>query len=714
MSAPPAAPKPTPPPPPRRALPQEEVLDWRALVIALREKLWVVIVTAVIGAGAGWAYLKRSKPVYESRATLEVEDRQRVVKFEEVSTAELRDTATMNTAAATILSRTFLMSLAAYEKFHERPGFFSEWNSSRLPTPDDAVGVLAGSLMGSVRQNTRLIDIRARHPNAQMARDIANAAATGIIRFGLEQRAQVAGLANDFLSQEAARLKAKLEASEMALQRYRDDNKAVSLGDNQNLVVAQLNDLNGKLSAATAERVQLEADVAAFKSLGGNMEEAMSLRSMANHPTISGLTQAIAQKKSEFAVLKNRYRPGHPKYKALQAELAALEQQLAKAIPDVATQLDAAYAAAKGNEQRYREALAEQEQKALELDRLGVKFKMLTRDVESDKSMYESVLSRMKEVDLTKGMELNNMRLHENAGLPGAPAWPVPGKILVTSVGGGILAGIGLVWLLFFLDRSIKTVDQAEKQLGIPVMAAVAMKKGAGLGGALEVWKEPHGSVAESFRSLRAMASLLGREEDRRSFLMTSAVPSEGKTFCSANYALSLALQGHRTLLVDADLRKPRISAAFFGENRKPGLTEYLIGKASVAHAAHDTEVETLKIMPAGERSPNPAELLTGDGIRALLFEALKYYDRVIFDTAPVVAVSDTLVIAPHVDTVFLVAQWSKTPITVVQRAVGMLRSAGKAPSGMVLNQLPGTSRSYYYYYSPGYYGSKGVYGAPA
>jgi capsular exopolysaccharide synthesis family protein len=705
----------SPPPSVRRALPQQDAFDWRALLIALREKLWIVIVFMAVGAAAGWASMNRTQPIYEARATLEVEDKQRIMNFEEVSSEELHDASTMNTVAATVSSRTFLASVAAREKFHEIPGFLPTpaGAAAHVTTPDDAIGVLAGSLSASVRKMTRLIDITARHTNPEMAKLIANAAANGLIRFGLEQRAQVSVLANEFLTAEALRMKNKLEASEMALQKYRDDNKAVSLGDNQNLVVAQLNDLNSKLSAATAERVQLESDVTSLKSFASNPDAALNLRSVASHPAVTALNLALAQKKSEFAVLKNRYRPKHPKYIALQTELTDLEAQLAKAVPDVVAQLESTFAAAKANEEKYRVALADQEQKALELDRLGVKFKVLTRDVEADKSMYQSVLGRMKEVDLTKGMELNNLRIQERAET-GAPASAGPSKIMGTCIGGGFVAGVALIWLLFFLDRSIKTVDQVERALDLRVMAAVSVTKGAGKGGSLQVWKQPHGVVAESFRSLRAMSSLLGREEERRTFIMTSAVPSEGKTFCSSNFALSLALQGQRTLLVDADLRKPRVSGIFFKEDRKPGLTEFLTGKASMEEAAHDTEVELLKVMPAGERAPNPAELLRESGIKSLLDEALKIYDRVVIDTAPVVAVSDTLLIAPHVDTVFLVAQWGKTPITVVQRAVHMLRNAGKPPSGLVLNKMPASSRSYYYYYSPGTYGSKGVYGAPA
>lgn len=699
----------------RRAPPQEQPLDWRSLIIALRERLWLIIVFTAVGIAAGWAYLKRSQPMYEARATLEVEEKQRIMKFDEVSTDELRDISTMNTVAATVLSRTFLASLAAREKFQEKPGFFSnQTGAASQATVDDVVGVLAGSLTATVRKFTRLIDITARHANPDIAKEIANAAADGLIRFGLEQRAEVAGLANDFLLTEAKRLKAKLEASEMALQGYRDENKAFSLGDNQNLVVAQLNDINGKLSAATADRVQLESDITALKSYGTKPETAVNLRSVASHPSVAGPSQALAQKKSELAVLKTRYKPKHPKYIALQTEITDLEAQLNKAIPDVVAQIESTYESAKVNEQKYRDALAAQELKALDLDRLGVKFKVLQRDVESDKSMYQSVLERMKEVDLTKGMELNNLRPQEYAETPGAPSWPMPAQVLVASGGAGLGIGLALVYLIFFLDRSIKTVTQVESKLGLPVMAAVTMKKSAGRAGALQAWKEPHGGVAEAFRSLRAMATLLGREEERRSFLITSALPTEGKTFCSSNYALSLALQGKRTLLIDADLRRPSVSGVFFGKSLKPGLTEYLVGKASLDEAAHDTEVELLKVLPAGERSPNPAELLTGSAMKSLLEEALNHYDRVIIDTAPVVAVSDTLLIAPLVDTVFLVAQWGKTPMVVVQRAVDSLRNAGRSPSGIVLNKLPVNSRSHYYYYSPGAYGSEGVYGAPA
>jgi len=692
----------------------EDDFDWRPLIMAVRERLWLVIVMPVLGAAIGFAYIKRTPPTYESRTTVEIEDRHQVVNVEEVSGSELRDIATMNTVAATIQSRTFLATVAGREKFHERKGFFGPNSGSQPRTAADVVGVLAGSLKGTMRRETRLLDITARHTDPEIARDIANAAGEGLIRFGMEQKARAVVLANDFLVQEAKRLKDELEKSENELQQYRTENKAVSLEKDQNLVVAELNNLNTKLSEAKSRRAQIETDFNALTALKGNANETLQLRSVSDHPLISSLTQAISAKKSEIAVLRNRYKPKHPKYVALQTQLNNLEEQLRGSLPDIATQLRSSLENARTNEVKIGEALAAQEKKALELDQLAVKYNVRKRDVDTNTTMYQTVLSRLKEVDLTKGMENNNLKVQETASLRDLPVWPSASRVYGASIGGGLMFALGLAYLLHFMDRSIKTVQQAERTLGLPVMAAVSLGKKDGDTGGLDAWKLPHGSIAESFRSLRAMASLLGKEEDRKTFLITSAVPGEGKTFCSSNYAAILAQQGLRTLLIDADLRKPRVSEVFFGEHRKPGLTDYLVGRTGLGQSVHPSGLENLTIMPAGERAPNPAELLAGGGVKHLLVEAMEHFDRIIIDSAPVVAVSDSLLLAPLVDTVFQVLQWSKTPAPVIARAISMLRDAGKAPAGLILNQLPINSGSYYYYYTPGYYGSKGVYGAPA
>lgn len=691
---------------------EEGHFDWRGVLATARTKLWLLILLPVIGGGAGWAYLQKTPNTYEARATLEFEEKQNVVKFDDVSAGSLESREAMNTVSATITSRSMLEFVAERDRLYERPGLLAPGTKEK--TPQAAAARMAGMVKAVVRKDTRLLDIFVTSEDPRIAKDVAESVAAGVIRYGIEQKARAAGFATEFLVQEADRLKKKLESSELALQKYRDDNNAISLEDNQNLVVDQLKDMSTQFSSASTARVQLETDFATIDAMkDASPETLLQLKSVASLPAVLAVTQAMAAKESEFSILKQRYKHKHPKYTAMEAEVNNLRDQLKLTLADSKKLLQATYEASKVNEEKFRTALSSNEQKAMDLNRMAIQYNVLKREMETDKSLYDSVLARLKEVDLTKGLEKNELSIQDLPQIPSVPVWPSFSKVMTASVGAGMMVAVGIILLVHFMDRTIKTVDQAEKTLGLSVMAAVGRSKTLEKD-VQEIVKEPHGAVAESFRSLRVMTTLLGPESERRVFLLTSALPSEGKTFCSANFAISLAQQGLRTLIIDADLRKPRVSMALFGENRKPGLTELLVGKHPIQEVCHRAETENLYVIPAGEKSPNPAELLAGKQFPLILEQALKHFDRVIIDTAPVIAVSDTLLLLPYVQTVMLVVKWSSTPKQVIQRAIGMLRGAGKIPSGIVLNQMPAKSGSYYYYYSPGYYGSKGVYGASA
>jgi len=237
-------------------------------------------------------------------------------------------------------------------------------------------------------------------------------------------------------------------------------------------------------------------------------------------------------------------------------------------------------------------------------------------------------------------------------------------------------------------------------------------------GTALVVKDDRSGIVAEAFRDLRATIAMNVRMENQRSFLFTSALPSEGKSFSSANFSTTLAHQGLRTLLIDADLRKPSISRLFFGMNRKPGLSEVLLGSVSLESAVIPSGIQDLNILTAGGRSEKPSELLAGEPFRELMEEALLSYDRVVVDSAPLLPVSDTLLIAHSVDILCLVVRSFMTPRKMVLRALKLLADIHVVPAGIVLNCLPsGSGATYDYYYGRHYgaygtYGSKGVYGS--
>ncbi|HEX8490387.1 MAG TPA: CpsD/CapB family tyrosine-protein kinase, partial [Chthoniobacterales bacterium] len=307
------------------------------------------------------------------------------------------------------------------------------------------------------------------------------------------------------------------------------------------------------------------------------------------------------------------------------------------------------------------------------------------------------------------------------------------------------------------LDRSLKTVDQAETTLSLPVLAAIpeiSRTESAGQpqnNGALPgtssyrlVAEAPEGPAAEGFRNLRAGLSLLGPEDERKIFLFTSALPNEGKSFTSANYSLSLAQQGHRVLLIDGDLRRPSLhkifrevgptgEAAAMAEEEQHGIVDYLVGDIALADAvrvvsARDVDIigtnspspgatvtatgGQLSVLAGGRRAPNPAELLSGQSFAELVAEAGKLFDRVVIDSAPVLAVSDTLLMTPYVQTVCMVVRARRTARNAVQRAILLLAGTGSRPAGVILNRLPrNRGTDYYYYYaSHGYGAGEGSY----
>jgi Mrp family chromosome partitioning ATPase len=322
---------------------------------------------------------------------------------------------------------------------------------------------------------------------------------------------------------------------------------------------------------------------------------------------------------------------------------------------------------------------------------------------------------------------------------------------------GGIAAGLAVIFGANALDRSVKTVDQAENTFGLPVLAAIPEVTRGESGGQPQddggappgtssyrlVAEAPEGPAAEAFRNLRAALSLLGPESERKVFLFTSALPNEGKSFTSANYSLSLAQQGHRVLLIDGDLRRPSLhkifrevgpgAAAGNPEEDQHGIVDYLVGDVTLADAlrivsARDVDIigtnspspggtvtatgGQLSVLAGGRRAPNPAELLSGRSFSELVAEAAAHFDRVVIDSAPVLAVSDTLLMTPYVQTVCMVVRAGRTARNAVQRAVLLLGGTGSSPAGVILNRLPrNRGTDYYYYYaSHGYGAGEGSY----
>src|SRR5437867_5891684 len=415
---------------------------------------------------------------------------------------------------------------------------------------------------------------------------------------------------------------------------------------------------------------------------------------------------------------------------AARAALAEAKQKLRQAAMAQPPILRNAIEQTKATEASLQGVVQDQQGVAVALNRAAIGYQELARQAETDRALYESVLRQIKDTSLTKDVKTNAVSVIEHSSISHSPVSPNPTKAITLGLLGGLVAGLAFVLGADMLDRSVKTVDQAEATLGLPVFAAVPETTEEGAVPRLRRRSRPLGSsnyrvvveipespAAEAVRNLRAALSLLCPEVERKVSLFTSALPNEGKSFTSANYSLALAQQGYHVLLIDGDLRRPNMHRIFhFPESMKknnstegdgaPGVMDCLLGEADLASAAHpipagEIDIVTdkvaiagkiltstggqLSVLAGGRRAPNPAEILAGPFFGQLVAEAAKLFDRVVIDSAPVLAVSDTLLMTSYAQTVCIVLQAAKTPRQVVRRAISLLAKSGIRPAGLVL-----------------------------
>ncbi len=691
------------------------VIDLAAYYHLLREKAWILISCALVGVALGGAYIIRTPKIYAATAEVEVNQEQnKVVNIQNVTSEDLSSLELLKTIEANLWSR------ALMERVVDKLPLTAE--NLRLP-PNPAVPYtktyLAEQLQRAVTVNlirgTRLIDVTAESPDPALAQAIAGAIVSEYIESNQEYQIGIAGDANKFLTAQAASLEEQLGQSKRALQAYKEEHQAVSLDGAENITVAKLNDLNEKLTAAKGERLKLESDQAEVEKLAGHPpEDFLAISSVADAQSVIEAGKQVMAVQGEIGDLKQRYLPKHPKYIQAMSSLKEVQGVFDNTIMEAVAAVGTQYRAALETENKLAAALADQEKSAMDLTKLAIPYDMLQRQVDSNQALYDSVLSRLKETDVTKNLQDNSIRLLEPPALPEKAVKPRRTIVMGSSLLAGLFFGVLICFALNFVDNSFKTVDQAEMTLELPAVAAVPRgKEGNSYENGFVIINEPHGAIAEAFRTLRTSLSLLGHEAERRVFLFTSAVPGEGKSFCSTNYSISLAHLGMRTLLIDADLRLPTIGRTFFKNAFHAGVSDVLTGSVKFSEGCQASGIEGLDVMTAGHRPPNPAELLSGSAFADLVREARAKYDRVVIDSAPVNAVSDTLLLLQYVQTVCLVIHSGKTARKAIARAVLRLTQSGSRPVGFIMNRMPEHSGAdYYYHYSAGEYG-KGVYGAP-
>jgi polysaccharide biosynthesis transport protein len=768
-------------------------VDFRHLWHTVIEKLWILVLCALAGLFLAIGYLARTPKLYQGHVVLEVDIQEPTLVRSDDGASRMRSAFlasqdALRTIEQNLTNRTLLARVIRAEGLAEDDGrallgqskgaapqpkkdlrIKPTASESALTQMEEALGgALSTMVKPVVRRGTRLIDLYVVNQDPNLAQRLAEAVGREYIRNSIERRANFAEDTLRYLLEEEERLKGNLQKSEAAVAEYKaktpdalqlgggaNSNTSQTSGARSGIVEERLQELNTKLSAAKAERMRLEGELAQIEQAGDNLDALLSVPSIAIAPAVVERRRDVSQIEAALATLSQRYKEKHPRMIAAKAALNEARTALKQTVLQQPAVLKNAIEQARATENSLLTAAGEQEKAALALNKAAIGYQELARQADTDRALYESVLRQIKETDLTKGTKTNAVSVIEHSPLPSAPVSPNPIRAIALGLLGGIAVGLGTIFGMNALDRSVKTVDQAETTFGLPVLAAIPevsrseatsdrseSEAPEGTSSYRLVAEAPEGPAAEAFRNLRASLSLLGPEAERKVFLFTSALPNEGKSFTSANYSLSLAQQGHRVLLIDGDLRRPSLHKIFRdigasdnaeSKDEQRGIVDYLVGEVSLPEAvrvvsARDVDIigtssstpggtvtatgGQLSVLAGGRRAPNPAELLSGHSFAALVAEATKLFDRVVIDSAPVLAVSDTLLMTPFVQSVCVVVRARRTARNAVQRANLLLTATGSRLAGVILNRLPrhrGTDY-YYYYASHGYGAGEGSY----
>jgi capsular exopolysaccharide synthesis family protein len=583
-------------------------------------------------------------------------------------------------------------------------------------------------------RETRLIDIAYRHTDAHLAAKIVNTVAQTFVDQNLEKKTETSGSTGTYLQKRIAELQSTIRTKEEELINYAKSHQILSLDANQNTVVERLEGLNKQLLIAENDRKLAEA--AKNASLQPGAGEALAEGGLNDRDVPSATrvtTEAelkltdLRQKRAELLVENTEKWPA---VKEVDKQIAALEKQMndtrSRATRIVTTNLVTKYRAALATEEALRKAYDQQRAETLTQNEAAVNYRIIQQEIETNKTLLDGLLQRTKENDVVMAGTPNNIRVVDYAIAQKTPVAPKRTLIVALSFLLSLGCGVALAFFVEYLDDSVRSTEDIENILRLPAVALIPQVQGSGpkrlfglsskkglLGpangnGSQEVLLnklDKHSPVTEAYRHLRTSILLSTAGRPPRTLLITSSVPSEGKTTTAVNTAISLTQTGARVLIIDADMRRPRLHSIFNLSNAN-GLSSLLSREASEAEieaAIQQDEATNVFVLTAGPVPPNPAELVGSEQMLRLISAVTPMFAHVVIDSPPVAAFTDGVLIGAMVDAVLLVVHSGKSSRKVIARARKLLQDVGARIIGVVLNKVPTAGSNSYYYYS-GYY----------
>ncbi|MBI5190992.1 MAG: polysaccharide biosynthesis tyrosine autokinase [Nitrospirae bacterium] len=557
-----------------------------------------------------------------------------------------------------------------------------------------------------VVKDSNLISVSYESDDPQRAAEIVNATVQTYIERNLEMKVAPAREAMSWLDAELGNLKGKMTESTGSLQEFKREKGLIVTGESQtNISLQALTDLNSKVLTAEAARYEAEVKYQQVAKYAGDPDRLMSLPSVMSNQVIQGLRAQLAGLNKDIAEQSKKFGEKHPQMIKMKGEAATLNKQVQQEVDLVVNSLKNEYDSALRNEHSLKAALGRQKGEAMSYERRATEYELMKQDVEGSRNIYDTVLKKFQESNLMGNMSMTNVQFLDKAVVPANPYKPKKAVNIAFGLVLGAFSGIFFAFMIEFVDNTFKSPEEVETYLGLPFLGVVPTSdvlQDKKRENQLVAVANPKSPLAESFRSIRSSILLATGDTTPKVIQICSALHSEGKSTTSSNLAAIMALAGEKVVLIDGDMRKPRLHRVMKTSNGT-GLSSLLTRQTDLDSVIKPTGVANLDFISSGPVSPNPGELLGSKTMVETVAALRDRYDRVIIDCPPYLGIADSSLLTPITDGLILVVRSGKTARDMVQKAVKSMIAINAKTLGVVLNDLSTRSAGYYYYYNYNY-----------
>jgi polysaccharide biosynthesis transport protein len=713
---------------------------WRIV----RRRLWLPLSIVFVTVTLTTIYNLRLVSIYEGVSQIEVNQEDRLVNLNDMqlNMASGNDTQFINTQLKILQSPRIAMLVAKSLDLEHNNEFNPGMARPLSPQPESYelssgesdeqaemqrlepfIATLLDNVEVKPERETSLLNIHYRHHLPELAAKIADTWAEAFKKNNLDQRFKENREAGSFLEKSIADSKLKLKEAEEKLLNYRKANQIIDLGEKENPTTLRYSALNELLMRAEAERKNAQLNY----ELSRSVADVSVLAEMQRDPLIHELNKKIAELRAQREQMLVEFMPEWPDVKKINHQIERLEGELRAAQQRILTMIDNHYQSALQREASARLAFDQHRAQAMHQSEGAIVAKILQQEANTNREMFERLLQTQQQIQVSGPLLKSNIRITKYSTLPRSPVAPRRAQNIILSGLLALIGGIGLVLFLDYINNKIETVEDIDRYLRLPALGVIPaveianksrrlLGTGRSNNESVQIGKpssiilsqvESNSSIAESYRQLRTSLLLSSAGHPPRTLLFTSSQPAEGKTTTSVNTAISLSQTGSAVLIIDADLRRPRVHK-IFGIRNNAGLSNYLTGDADLSTMIQ-VVMPNLYVLPVGPLPPNPAEILGSAKMKQAIDTLAANFDFLIIDSPPVSSFADGLILSSMVEGVIIIVKGGVTPREMAQRTKEHLQAIGAKILGIVINQIKLQPHDYYYYstyYSRYYYGT--------